>query len=703
MKKIKARRVEKSRLKYSVIIMLAISLLTGTAAVVRVSAGYQPDLTGQSIAADTNVLTWNAVDGVDEYSIWRATYEYGSYMLTAVVTGSSYWDQNLNPDTTYYYRMSFTKDNLYYDYGPIAVTTQREIQRLNLTAEAMGEDSIYLAWDDIDNVDVYEIFRSLSPYGYFSLVDITFSNCTYIDYGLMGGTTYYYKVVAIKNESMYTEDNSSATTYYLEPPILEADAIDHDKILLSWSNTNADKYVIYRKSGGPWEMWATVVNSGNWYETFMDTGIDPNVEYTYYVEAAYETPYGSRVRMSNYASAAVHIAYQQLEADVLSDTEIKLYADSQEHPWLIREIYRRRVDIAGEQPVLIHEYTGSDAISIIDSGLTPNARYSYELVGRVNQSSAQMSFSSIERTTYPRITFNANGGTNTGSDTIWVKHGDTAAEPSEPVKASMTFAGWHHNGVKWDFNTAVTENIYLTAKWATQGGIILDTNVSVQFDSMGGSEVGGIFSIKKGERITAPAAPVREGYTFSAWYLDKSYGMQWDFAINTVDEDIVLYAGWDKQEEATNPSEEPEETEPEKTPEEDINPPENETPHEGEKNPAEEGGTDIPEGIGGDSGEKSVEESVPTDRPNPQEVGSILQETPEGLLEMNAEGTPLGIWYQDESGEWYFEPTETEGIQSLPWTGRGIKINIAAICYAVFMAICMNVLIARRKKGKRVM
>ena len=74
------------------------------------------------------------------------------------------------------------------------------------------------------------------------------------------------------------------------------------------------------------------------------------------------------------------------------------------------------------------------------------------------------------------------------------------------------------------------------------------TNVTVTFDSAGGSEVAPQ-SVPQGQSAQRPADPVKEGYTFIGWYdkndLDnKYYNMpEWNFRYS-VTKDMVLVAQW---------------------------------------------------------------------------------------------------------------------------------------------------------------
>lgn len=61
------------------------------------------------------------------------------------------------------------------------------------------------------------------------------------------------------------------------------------------------------------------------------------------------------------------------------------------------------------------------------------------------------------------VIFDSAGGSNVSSQTII--EGGKVSEPSAPSKNDFVFAGWFLNGNKYDFNSGVTSNITLTAKW----------------------------------------------------------------------------------------------------------------------------------------------------------------------------------------------------------------------------------------------
>ena len=61
------------------------------------------------------------------------------------------------------------------------------------------------------------------------------------------------------------------------------------------------------------------------------------------------------------------------------------------------------------------------------------------------------------------ITFNSDGGSSVSS--LEVEENGLVKRPSNPIRDGYTFVGWLSNGKNYDFNTPVSGNLTLTAKW----------------------------------------------------------------------------------------------------------------------------------------------------------------------------------------------------------------------------------------------
>ena len=70
---------------------------------------------------------------------------------------------------------------------------------------------------------------------------------------------------------------------------------------------------------------------------------------------------------------------------------------------------------------------------------------------------------------------------------------------------------------------------------------------TVTFDSRGGSDVPAQNQMY-GDLVETPVPPTREGYTFQGWYKDAACDLLWNMETDTVETDMTLYAGWQKNE-----------------------------------------------------------------------------------------------------------------------------------------------------------
>lgn len=85
------------------------------------------------------------------------------------------------------------------------------------------------------------------------------------------------------------------------------------------------------------------------------------------------------------------------------------------------------------------------------------------------------------------VTFNSDGGSAVASQTI--NKNAKATKPTDPTKSGYNFVNWFYNGNIFDFNTAVTTNITLTAVWEVSTvyptGVNIDGPTRVEVGSVG--------------------------------------------------------------------------------------------------------------------------------------------------------------------------------------------------------------------------
>ena len=123
------------------------------------------------------------------------------------------------------------------------------------------------------------------------------------------------------------------------------------------------------------------------------------------------------------------------------------------------------------------------------------------------------------------VTFQSEGGSEVASQ---IRANTPADQPADPTKDGYTFIGWYKGESEWNFETPVTADLTLTAKWQIN-------RYTITFDTAGGSEVPSITQ-DYGTAITPPAAPTRTGYTFAGWDRESPTTMP--------AENITLTARW---------------------------------------------------------------------------------------------------------------------------------------------------------------
>ena len=125
------------------------------------------------------------------------------------------------------------------------------------------------------------------------------------------------------------------------------------------------------------------------------------------------------------------------------------------------------------------------------------------------------------------------------NEQLKVKENDCVVELKAPEIENYLFLGWYIGDEKFDFNTPITKDISLVAKYELN-------IVTVKYELDGGFGLA-LETIKKNTTITIPITPTKEGYKFLKWTLNGK-----EFSFDTkIKENITLVAVWEKIEHVT--------------------------------------------------------------------------------------------------------------------------------------------------------
>jgi uncharacterized repeat protein (TIGR02543 family) len=134
------------------------------------------------------------------------------------------------------------------------------------------------------------------------------------------------------------------------------------------------------------------------------------------------------------------------------------------------------------------------------------------------------------------ISFESNDGSSV--EAIDADFGSLIIEPTSPVKAGFTFAGWYNQALteRFEFTTMGAEDLTLYARWIENASVIT-------FDTNGGNSLKTIVE-EVGFNLNSLPVTQKEGFVFLGWYLESTFTTSVTFPMNLVDASYTLFAKW---------------------------------------------------------------------------------------------------------------------------------------------------------------
>ena len=154
---------------------------------------------GHSSTSGKPMLTWKAVSGATSYKVYRATTKNGAYSVINTTKARTYTNTGAALGTTYYYK----------------------VEALNASGKSMGFSAIVegkvapvlavgyssvsgkpqLTWKAVPGATEYQVYRSTQQNSGYSKINTTTAT-SYVNTGAKAGTTYYYRIVAVKGTAV---------------------------------------------------------------------------------------------------------------------------------------------------------------------------------------------------------------------------------------------------------------------------------------------------------------------------------------------------------------------------------------------------------------------------------------------------------------------------------------------------------------------
>ncbi|MHA2278318.1 MAG: fibronectin type III domain-containing protein, partial [Candidatus Kariarchaeaceae archaeon] len=229
-------------------------------------------------------LSWEAPNSnggsvITNYTVYRSTTSGSGFTILTITISTSYVDASALNGQTYYYKVTANNSIGEGGFSNEASATPSTLPGAPVINNvATGDGFVILNWtvpadDGGSSITAYKVYKSTTSGTGFSLLTSTIS-LSIVDYTVINGITYYYKVSAvnIKGEGLQSDEAVATPATIPDPPSDLTAESGNNNVTLSWSSPNSDGgssitgYTIYR---------STTNGTG-----FVNTGTSVSLNYT---------------------------------------------------------------------------------------------------------------------------------------------------------------------------------------------------------------------------------------------------------------------------------------------------------------------------------------------------------------------------------------------------------------------------------------
>ena len=234
-------------------------------------------------------IEWEPVEGATAYRVYRADTKEGEYKLLKTTENLSLINVSAEPGSVYWYKVrAIGQDGVLGKLSSAKYRTCRLAQPVVKGGHVASTGKNTLSWEAVPGAVAYKVYRSEKKSSGYKLIKTT-ENVTFTNVSAEAGKAYYYKVVAVHEN---TSANSAASavvglTCDLPRPVVSI-SLSNGHPKLSWEAVaGAVGYKVYRSesSSGPYKLLKTTENL-----TFTNTSAAAGTKYYYKVMAVAENP-----------------------------------------------------------------------------------------------------------------------------------------------------------------------------------------------------------------------------------------------------------------------------------------------------------------------------------------------------------------------------------------------------------------------------
>ncbi len=233
-------------------------------------------------------VKWKSVSGAEEYAVYRSATEDGEYGKIKTTSSTSYTDKSAKAGTTYYYKVvAVHKNSAGNSAYSEAVSRTCDLAKPEIKLSSISDSGqIRIRWEEIEDTQVYKIYRAASKTGKYSDIGET-SDSEFIDHDTTAGKKYYYKVRAIHEKSAANSAYSDVESRTCDLPRPEVTIVlSKGNPKLSWEKiSGAEEYTVYRATSKSGEYKKIKTTSST---SCKDKDVKEGKTYYYKVKAIHE-------------------------------------------------------------------------------------------------------------------------------------------------------------------------------------------------------------------------------------------------------------------------------------------------------------------------------------------------------------------------------------------------------------------------------
>lgn len=193
-------------------------------------------------------LSWGKVSGAVGYRIFRRAAGEEAFVMIAEQTGRTFLDTTALIDTVYEYQVQAAAKQAQADSElTAALSVTASLGKPSVKAVALDTGKPHITWEAIEGAKEYVIYRSTKSTKSYTVID-TVAELSYTDESAAVGKSYYYKVVAVGQNSNSAESSYVKVAGKCAQPTCQIGINQTSgKPVLTWDKiTGAKKYEVYR-------------------------------------------------------------------------------------------------------------------------------------------------------------------------------------------------------------------------------------------------------------------------------------------------------------------------------------------------------------------------------------------------------------------------------------------------------------------------